>query len=112
MKNLKKIDPQIYQVIHNEILRQDGNLELIASENFAPLAVMEVQGSVLTNKYAEGYPGRRWYGGCEFVDQAESLAINLFGPPPVLPLSSTDFKSSFLTVSIDFSPSAAPFVLE
>ena len=83
MKHLKQTDPQIYQAIKNEINRQENNLELIASENFAPLAILEAQGSVLTNKYAEGYPQRRWYGGCEFVDQAEDLAINrakeLFG---------------------------------
>jgi glycine hydroxymethyltransferase len=80
---LKKLDPQIYQAIKREVKRQRENLELIASENFAPLAVLEAQGSVLTNKYAEGYPNRRWYGGCEFVDQAEYLAIKrakeLFG---------------------------------
>ena len=75
MEHLKRIDPQIYQAIKKEIKRQKENLELIASENFAPLAVLEAQGSVLTNKYAEGYPDRRWYGGCEFVDQAEALAI-------------------------------------
>jgi glycine hydroxymethyltransferase len=75
LKYLKQIDPQIYQAIKNEIKRQQENLELIASENFAPLAVLEVQGSVLTNKYAEGYPDRRWYGGCQFADQAENLAI-------------------------------------
>ena len=83
LKNLKHIDPQIYQVIKDEIIRQDDNLELIASENFTSLAVLEAQGSVLTNKYAEGYPARRWYGGCDLVDQAESLAIQrakeLFG---------------------------------
>jgi glycine hydroxymethyltransferase len=83
MKQLKQIDRQIYQAIKNEISRQKTNLELIASENFAPLAVLEAQGSVLTNKYAEGYPKQRWYGGCEFVDQAEQLAIErakkLFG---------------------------------
>ena len=83
MKHLKKVDPQIYQAIKNEIERQDNNLELIASENFTSLAVLEAQGSVLTNKYAEGYPHRRWYGGCEYVDEAESLAIErakkLFG---------------------------------
>ncbi|MBU0549015.1 MAG: serine hydroxymethyltransferase [Candidatus Omnitrophica bacterium] len=75
MSYLKNIDPQIYRVIRNEISRQEDNLELIASENFASLAVLEAQGSVLTNKYAEGYPRRRWYGGCEFVDDAEQLAI-------------------------------------
>lgn len=83
MKHLKQVAPQIYQVIKDEIRRQEETLELIASENFAPLAVLEAQGSVLTNKYAEGYPGRRWYGGCEFVDQAERLAVQrakeLFG---------------------------------
>ena len=75
MKHLKQIDPEIYAAIKQEMKRQDENLELIASENFASLGVLEAQGSVLTNKYAEGYPGRRWYGGCEYVDIAESLAI-------------------------------------
>lgn len=83
MKHLKKIDPQVYESIRNETRRQEENLELIASENFTSLAVLEAQGSVLTNKYAEGYPYHRWYGGCEFVDQAERLAIErakeLFG---------------------------------
>ncbi|MEW6101044.1 MAG: serine hydroxymethyltransferase [Candidatus Omnitrophota bacterium] len=75
MKHIKKTDPEIYQAIKNEIARQGENLELIASENFASMAVLEAQGSVLTNKYAEGYPHRRWYGGCEHVDTAEHLAI-------------------------------------
>ncbi len=75
MKHIKAVDPEIYQVIKNEIKRQDDNLELIASENFTSLAVLEAQGSVLTNKYAEGYPRHRWYGGCEYVDEAEHLAI-------------------------------------
>jgi glycine hydroxymethyltransferase len=75
VKHLKEIDPEIYSAIKKEMKRQDENLELIASENFASLGVLEAQGSVLTNKYAEGYPGRRWYGGCEYVDIAESLAI-------------------------------------
>jgi glycine hydroxymethyltransferase len=83
MKDLRKLDPEIYEAIKNEIKRQEGNLELIASENYASLAVLQAQGSVLTNKYAEGYPGRRWYGGCEYVDEAEQLAIErakkLFG---------------------------------
>jgi glycine hydroxymethyltransferase len=83
MKYLKTVDPEIYAAIKKEIARQRDNLELIASENFTSLAVLEAQGSVLTNKYAEGYPHRRWYGGCEFVDEAEHLAIervkNLFG---------------------------------
>ncbi len=75
MKHLKQVDPEIFAVIRNEIRRQEENLELIASENFTSLAVLEAQGSVLTNKYAEGYPGKRWYGGCEYVDIAENLAI-------------------------------------
>ncbi len=75
MSYLKKIDPEIYKIIGAEVRRQDNNLELIASENFTSLAVLEAQGSALTNKYAEGYPHHRWYGGCENVDQAESLAI-------------------------------------
>jgi glycine hydroxymethyltransferase len=75
VKHLKQIDPEIYAVIQKELNRQNDNLELIASENFTSLAVLEAQGSVLTNKYAEGYPGKRWYGGCEYVDIAESLAI-------------------------------------
>ncbi|MDD5729745.1 MAG: serine hydroxymethyltransferase [Candidatus Omnitrophica bacterium] len=83
MKNLKSVDPQIYEAIRSELKRQQDNLELIASENFTSTAVLEAQGSVLTNKYAEGYPHKRWYGGCEFVDKAEELAISrakeLFG---------------------------------
>jgi len=69
-------DPELSSAIHKEIKRQENNIELIASENFASAAVREAQGSQLTNKYAEGYPGRRWYGGCENVDLAEELAIN------------------------------------
>jgi len=83
MKHIKNIDPEIYNAIKNEIKRQEDNLELIASENYASLAVLAAQGSVLTNKYAEGYPHHRWYGGCEYVDEAERLAIErakkLFG---------------------------------
>jgi len=75
VKHLKQIDPEIFAVIQKEVRRQNENLELIASENFTSLAVLEAQGSVLTNKYAEGYPGKRWYGGCEYVDLAENLAI-------------------------------------
>jgi len=75
VKNLKQIDPEIFAVIQKEVRRQEENLELIASENFTSLAVLEAQGSVLTNKYAEGYPDRRWYGGCEYVDVVENLAI-------------------------------------
>ena len=75
MERIKNIDPEVYAAIQNEIKRQEENLELIASENFASLSVLEAQGSVLTNKYAEGYPGHRWYGGCEYVDIVERLAI-------------------------------------
>ena len=73
---LRQLDPEIQAVLDSELERQQHTLEMIASENFVPRAVLEAQGSVLTNKYAEGYPGRRYYGGCEFVDVAESLAIS------------------------------------
>jgi glycine hydroxymethyltransferase len=80
---LADVDPEIADVLAKELDRQQRTLEMIASENFVPQAVLECQGSVLTNKYAEGYPGRRYYGGCEFVDIAEQLAIDrakeLFG---------------------------------
>jgi glycine hydroxymethyltransferase len=80
---LAEVDPQIAQVLERELARQQSTLEMIASENFVPQAVLEAVGSVLTNKYAEGYPGRRYYGGCEEVDVAEQLAIDraleLFG---------------------------------
>jgi glycine hydroxymethyltransferase len=75
MNAIKRIDKKVYKAILNEIRRQNENLELIASENYAHEAVLEAQGSVLTNKYAEGYPGARWYGGCEYIDMVESLAI-------------------------------------
>src|SRR5574339_901299 len=82
-RSLADADPEIAQAVRNELRRQNEGLELIASENFVSQAVLEAAGSVLTNKYAEGYPGRRYYGGCEFVDIAESLAISrakaLFG---------------------------------
>ncbi|MEU7860615.1 serine hydroxymethyltransferase [Nonomuraea sp. NPDC049141] len=82
-QSLAELDPEIYRAVAAELDRQRHTLELIASENFAPLAVMQAQGSVLTNKYAEGYPGRRYYGGCEHVDVMERLAISrvtrLFG---------------------------------
>ncbi|MGI6361606.1 MAG: serine hydroxymethyltransferase [Bacillota bacterium] len=71
---LKKVDPQVADAISKEADRQQNNIELIASENFTSKAVMSAQGSILTNKYAEGYPGKRYYGGCEFVDIAENLA--------------------------------------
>ncbi|OGS02528.1 MAG: serine hydroxymethyltransferase [Elusimicrobia bacterium RIFCSPLOWO2_02_FULL_61_11] len=80
---IRKFDPQLYKAIQGEVLRQQENLELIASENYTSKAVLEALGSVLTNKYAEGYPGKRYYGGCEHVDIAEKLAIDrakkLFG---------------------------------
>jgi glycine hydroxymethyltransferase len=80
---VSEIDPEIAEVLGLELERQQRTLEMIASENFVPLAVLECQGSVLTNKYAEGYPGKRYYGGCEYVDIAEQLAIDrarsLFG---------------------------------
>jgi len=83
MTELQRVDPEIYRVLRQEAERQEHNLELIASENVVSRAVLEAQGSILTNKYAEGYPGRRYYGGCEFVDVAEELAIErakaLFG---------------------------------
>lgn len=75
MKFLENTDPEILKIINLEKTRQEEGLELIASENYCSQAVMETQGSCLTNKYAEGYPGKRYYGGCEFVDQAETLAI-------------------------------------
>ncbi|MBI2339401.1 MAG: serine hydroxymethyltransferase [Deltaproteobacteria bacterium] len=82
-QSLKQFDPEIYDAIQKEIDRQSSTLEMIASENFVSPAVLEALGSVMTNKYAEGYPHKRYYGGCEFVDQAEDLAIErakkLFG---------------------------------
>jgi glycine hydroxymethyltransferase len=83
MKNLKKVDIEIYECIKQELERQRNFLELIASENFPSLAVLEAQGSVMGNKYAEGYPSKRYYGGCQFMDAVETLAIEraklLFG---------------------------------
>lgn len=74
MENIAHQDPKVYAAIQNELGRQRSKIELIASENFVSKAVMEAQGSVLTNKYAEGYPGRRYYGGCEYVDVVEDIA--------------------------------------
>ena len=83
---IEQTDPELWAAIQAENRRQEEHIELIASENYASPRVLEAQGSVLTNKYAEGYPGKRYYGGCEFVDVAESLAIErakqLFGAPP------------------------------
>ncbi|MFI4977097.1 MAG: serine hydroxymethyltransferase [Solirubrobacterales bacterium] len=73
---LAEVDPEVADALRGELERQQGTLEMIASENFVPRAVLECQGSVLTNKYAEGYPGRRYYGGCEWVDVSEQLAID------------------------------------
>ena len=82
-QNISDLDPEIAAVLDGELARQQSTLEMIASENFVPRAVLQAQGSVLTNKYAEGYPGRRYYGGCEQVDVAETIAIDrakaLFG---------------------------------
>src|SRR5215212_11150616 len=81
--SLRALDPEIHAAISAELARQQNHIELIASENFTYPAVMEAQGSVLTNKYAEGYPAKRWYGGCEYVDKVENIAIDrakaLFG---------------------------------
>ena len=83
MSEIERVDPELYAAIEGERRRQVEKIELIASENYTSAAVLEAVGSVLTNKYAEGYPGKRYYGGCEWVDVAESLAIErakaLFG---------------------------------
>src|SRR5207248_3466954 len=83
MQRLAEVDPDVAKALREEAVRQNRNLELIASENFVSEAVLEAVGSVLTNKYAEGYPGKRYYGGCEVVDTVEDLAIarakELFG---------------------------------
>src|SRR5207247_5030032 len=76
MDILQHADPDVWQAIQNERRREQQGLEMIASENYTSPAVLAAQGSVLTNKYAEGYPGRRYYGGCEFVDVVERLAID------------------------------------
>src|SRR5213076_1992148 len=75
-KPVSEVDPEIARVLDDERDRQETTLEMIASENFVPQAVLDAAGSVLTNKYAEGYPGKRYYGGCEEVDVAEQLAID------------------------------------
>src|SRR5271167_3310888 len=83
MSAIERTDPEIWAAVKREMTRQKSGLELIASENYTSAAVLEAAGTILTNKYAEGYPGRRYYGGCEFVDVIESLAIDrarqLFG---------------------------------
>jgi len=75
LKEISKIDPEVAKAIELEINRQRNKIELIASENFVSKAVIEAMGTPLTNKYAEGYPGKRYYGGCEYVDIVENLAI-------------------------------------
>lgn len=83
LEHIENFDPQIAQAIYDEVERQRSKIELIASENFVSKAVLEALGTPLTNKYAEGYPGKRYYGGCEYVDVVERLAIErakeLFG---------------------------------
>jgi len=74
-KIINELDPELAKAVKQEEQRQEEHIELIASENYASQAILDLQGSVLTNKYAEGYPGRRYYGGCEYVDKAEALAI-------------------------------------
>ena len=71
---LKSSDPVLYDILINEVKREESTLELIASENFVSYPILEMAGGIMTNKYAEGYPGNRYYGGCEFVDEAENLA--------------------------------------
>src|SRR6202166_1742588 len=83
LRSLAESDPEVAEAVRNELHRQNSGLELIASENFVSRAILEAAGSVFTNKYAEGYPGKRYYGGCEYIDIAEQLAIDramaLFG---------------------------------
>ena len=74
-QSLKDSDPEVFATLNKELKRQQNQIELIASENIPSLAVLNAQGSVMTNKYAEGYPGRRYYGGCEYVDQVEEIAL-------------------------------------
>ncbi len=105
---LKKIDPLVYQAILKEVQRQRGQIELIASENFAPLAVLEAASSVMTNKYAEGYPKARWYGGCRYVDEAEDIALErvkkLFGAEHanVQPHSGTQANMAVMMAVLDY----------
>ena len=73
-KNISKYDPDVYEILKSEEQREQTTIDLIASENFTSFSVLEMAGSVMTNKYAEGYPGKRYYGGCEFVDQIENIA--------------------------------------
>ena len=106
-QSLADTDPAVFEAIEAELSRQQTTLEMIASENFAPVAVMQAQGSVLTNKYAEGYPGRRYYGGCEHVDVVEQLAIDrlnaLFGSDyaNVQPHSGSQANASAMAAMLD-----------
>ncbi|MDN6205693.1 MAG: serine hydroxymethyltransferase, partial [Staphylococcus simulans] len=108
MSFIEKEDKAVFEAIQNEYNRQNNNIELIASENFVSEAVMEAQGSVLTNKYAEGYPGRRYYGGCQFVDVTETLAIErakeLFGAEHVnvQPHSGSQANMAVYLVALDY----------
>jgi len=99
LKTLSQVDPEIYNWIKKEEEREKSNLILIASENYTSPAVREAQGSVLTHKYAEGYPGRRYYGGCEFIDEIEKLAIKrakeLFSAPPCECATSLRFSGKY-----------------
>ena len=99
LKNLDVVDTEIQEAINKELSRQRDKLEMIASENIVSKAVMQAQGSVLTNKYAEGYPGKRYYGGCEYVDVVEQLAIDrakkLFGAEYAVSLFSRIASSTF-----------------
>lgn len=107
MGSLKKVDPEVYKAIYDETMREEENIELIASENFVSEAVLEAQGSVMTNKYAEGYPSARWYGGCEYVDDAERLAIErakkIFGAEHVnvQPHSGTQANMAVFLAALD-----------
>ena len=80
LENLKNSDSEVYEAVMEEINRQENTLELIPSENVVTSAIMETQGSVLTNKYSEGYPGKRYYGGNKFIAKVSVLSINLFPP--------------------------------
>ena len=117
MSYIEKQDKVIFEAIEQEFNRQNNNIELIASENFVSEAVMEAQGSVLTNKYAEGYPGRRYYGGCEFVDVTESVAIDrakaLFGAEHVnvQPHSGSQANMAVYLVALEYAVTVLGMIL-
>ena len=81
MNSIKKADIEVYDILQKELSRESETLELIASENFVSYPVLEMAGGIMTNKYAEGYPGARYYGGCQHVDEAENLACLLYTSP-------------------------------